>query len=146
MSTPDTVVPLAPDADLCDAAASSGRQPMPYREFPCGPCPVRADNCDSPDTKFPAERWRALAKTVRDPETGQHPTLGDRILGCHKGEPRTEADLACAGWLVRFGADHVAIRLAVATGRLPASALTPGANWPPLHETWAEMVREHTST
>nr|WP_254126720.1 DUF6283 family protein [Amycolatopsis sp. CA-230715] len=118
---------------------------MPHRSFPCGPCPIRADNCDNPAAKFPAERWKALANTVRDSVTGEHPGLGDPMFGCHKGEPGTNEDLACAGWLARFGADHVEIRFAVATGRLPESALKAGDNWPPLHETWDDVVRAQTA-
>lgn len=117
---------------------------FPHRRFPCDECPIRADNADSPKSKFPAERWRALSASVRDPETGEHPGLGDPLFGCHKGEPGTNADLACAGWLVRFGVDHVRIRLALATGDLPPSALRSGEKWPPLHETWTDVVRHHT--
>ncbi|SEP53758.1 hypothetical protein SAMN04489732_13060 [Amycolatopsis saalfeldensis] len=118
---------------------------MPHREFPCGPCPIRADNCDNPKAKFPAERWTALRSTVRDPETGKQPFPGDPMFGCHKGEPGTNDDLSCAGWLVQFGSDHIGVRLAVATGRLPESALEAGDNWPPLHETWEDVVRHQTA-
>lgn len=59
-----------------------------------------------------------------------------------QGAPGTNDDLACAGWLARFGADHLGVRLAVANGRLPATALAPGENWPPLHHTWRDVVRE----
>jgi hypothetical protein len=106
---------------------------------------MRADNCDNSEAKFPAERWEALRDTVRDPTTSSRPTLDDPLFGCHKGEPGTDNDLACAGWLARFGTDHVAVRLAAATGRLPESALEPDENWPPLHETWADVVSAHTA-
>lgn len=117
---------------------------FPHRSYPCDECPIRADNADNPKSKFPAARWEALSVTVRDPETGRHPGLGDILFGCHKGEPGTNADLACAGWLARFGLDHVAIRLALIEGKLPKSAIKPGANWPPLHETWADVVENQT--
>lgn len=132
------------EADRCHAGPAAAVQPMSYREFPCGPCPIRADNRDNPDAKFPAERWDELGGTVRDPRTGTHPMRGDAMFGCHKGEPGTGDDLACAGWLVRFGADHVAVRLAVATGRLPEDALVAGRHWPPLHATWDDVVRHQT--
>jgi len=69
---------------------------------------------------------------------------GDPLFGCHKGEPGTNNDLACAGWLAQFGHEHIGVRLAVAQGRLPADALEPGENWPPLHQTWTDVVRCQT--
>jgi Family of unknown function (DUF6283) len=97
----------------------TGPAPFPHRAFPCVPCPVRADNHDHPNAKFPARAVGMLSVTVRDPVTGRHPTLGDPLFGCHKGEPATNNDLACAGWLARFGADHVTMRAAITHGRLP---------------------------
>ncbi|WP_199512188.1 DUF6283 family protein [Nucisporomicrobium flavum] len=118
---------------------------LPRRQFPCDECPIRSDNSDNPRSKFPAERWNALGASVRDPHTGYQPMPGDVMFGCHKGEPGTNADLACAGWLAQFGGDHGGVRLAVVQGRLPDSALEPGPNWPPLHETWADVVRAQTA-
>jgi hypothetical protein len=118
--------------------------PLPWRRFPCAPCPIRADNSDNPAAKFPAHRWEDLSETVRDPATGRQPTIGDPIFACHKGEPGTDADLACAGWLARFGADHIGVRLAIARGQLPESALERGSDWPPLHRTWNDVVRAQT--
>ncbi len=120
-------------------------EPFPRRLYPCDECPIRSDNSANPRSKFPAERWAALSASVRDPDTGQDPQLGEILFGCHKGAPGSDADLACAGWLVTFGADHVMVRLALATGRLPLSALTPGDNWPPLHQSWPDVVRAQTA-
>lgn len=118
---------------------------VPRRDYPCDQCPFVARNADNPDAKFPAERWAALAVTIRDPATGREPALDAPLFGCHKGAPGTNTDLACAGWLARFGHDHLAVRLAVATGRLPSTALAPGQNWPPLHPTWNDVVRAQTT-
>lgn len=125
---------------------------FPRREFPCGPCPIRADNADNPAAKFPAARWEALSRTLPDPDTGTPPMPGEPMFGCHKGKPgsdehnpQPEDDLCCAGWLVRFGYDHLTVRLALHDGRLTEADLTPGPNWPPLHETWADVVRNQTS-
>lgn len=125
---------------------------LPRREFPCGPCPIRADNADNPDAKFPAHRWKALSNTVPDPVTGMPPLPGIPLFGCHKGRPgsddscpRTEDDLTCAGWLAQFGGDHLTIRLALNERRLDPAALKPGDNWPPLHQTWDDVVRHQTS-
>lgn len=117
---------------------------FPRRLFPCDECPIRADNADNPKSKFPARKWRELAESVWNEKTGS-PGLDAILFGCHKGEPGTNNDLACAGWMAQFGAEHVAVRIALLQGRLPAEALSPSANWPPLHETWADVVEAQTS-
>lgn len=122
------------------------RAGMPRRAFPCAECPFRCDNDDNPAANFAAERWDALRVTVRDPATGHQPGLDDPLFGCHLGEPGTDKDLACAGWLASVGSDHIRVRFAVATGRLPEDALEPGENWPPLHQTWTDVVTAKTSS
>lgn len=121
------------------------RAALPHRAFPCDECPFRMDNAENPAAKFPAERWAALAVTVRNLASGRQPMPGDAMFGCHKGAPGTNADLACAGWLARFGADHVGVRLTAVRGRLPYRALEPGANWPALYDTWDDAVRAQTT-
>lgn len=116
-----------------------------YRRYPCDECPIRADNAGNPASSFPAHRWDVLSRTVCDPQTGEHPGYGDPLFGCHKGAPGSGDDLACAGWLVRFGRDHLRVRMALASGRLPVSAIDAGPDWPPLHETWADVRRSQTA-
>lgn len=119
---------------------------FPHRKYPCDECPIRADNTDNPKSQFPAERWRSLESSVRDPISGEHPGMDDPLFGCHKGRPGEPGeDLACAGWLARFGRDHVRIRLALALGDLPRDAIEAKDNWPPLHDTWEGVVAGHTS-
>lgn len=60
------------------------------------------------------------------------------MFACHKSMPGH--DEACAGWLAAAGYEHLGVRLAVATGWLPASCLTPGIEWPELFDTYSEMV------
>lgn len=139
-STSDDV-PETGDAPI---PAACEIQTFPRRIFPCGPCPIRADNAGNPESMFPAERWVALTASVVDPVTGYGPSMDAPMFGCHKGAPSTNADLACAGWLVRFGPDHPRVRLAALCGRIPGHAFQPGDNWPPLHATWEEVVRHHT--
>lgn len=112
---------------------------MPRRIYPCNECPVRTDNADNPRSKFPHERWETLRDTVDDGRGGSAP-LGAPLFGCHKGEPGTDADLACAGWLAAFGDRSVTVRLAIAQGRLSPAALEPGPNWPPLYGSWEHMA------
>lgn len=118
---------------------------FPHRQYPCNECPFRRDNANNPASQFPAERWTELRSTVRDPASKQHPGLNDPMFGCHKGEPGTDADLACAGWLATCGADHVRVRLAVTTGALTGTELAPGENWPQLYESWTEVVTHQTA-
>lgn len=117
---------------------------FPHRMFPCNECPIRSDNIHNPQSKFPAQRWAELTSTVCAPDGGS-PQLGDAMFGCHKGAPGTDEDLACAGWLARFGENHMSVRLAIAIGRLPVEALTPRVDWPPLHETWEAVIDAQTS-
>jgi hypothetical protein len=116
---------------------------MPHRRFPCGECPVVKDNDDNPRSKFPAERWEMLRATVED-RPGDHALLGAPLFGCHEGAPGTGADMLCAGWAAAFGRDSVELRVAIATGRLPADVLDRGAQWPELYETWDDMVAGQT--
>ncbi|KQW13723.1 hypothetical protein ASD08_30910 [Streptomyces sp. Root369] len=60
------------------------------------------------------------------------------MFACHK--TREGREKACAGWLASVGREHVGVRVAVAQGRLPASALTPGAGWPRLFTSFTEMA------
>lgn len=124
----------------------TGGREFPRRRFPCNECPIRADNRDNPTAKFPAARWAALTASVVDPATGFGPDFDAPLFGCHKGTPgQASEDLACAGWLARFGGEHPRVRLAHLLGWLPDSALVPGENWPPLHAGWVEVVAAQTS-
>lgn len=99
---------------------------LPHARRPCTECPWRLDQ---PTGRFPAARYEQLRATSGGP--GREVSLGGPIFACHKTvEGR---DLACAGWLAVCGAQHLGIRWAVATGRLPAGALEPGDRWPPLY-------------
>jgi hypothetical protein len=68
------------------------------------------------------------------------------MFGCHKGEPGTDADLACAGWLAVAGREHIGVRLAVAFGELPAEVLSPGEGWPELFDSYEEMAETQGAT
>jgi hypothetical protein len=110
------------------------------RHYPCNECPIREDNKDNPSSQFPLHKWRELTASVVDPVTKFGPDFDAPIFGCHKGAPGTNEDLACAGWLVRFGVDHPRVRLAYAMGRIPDSAFVAGPGWPPLHPDWEAVV------
>ncbi len=102
--------------------------PLPRVNRPCDECPWRVD---ARPGRFSEERWTALLETSADPRLGSA-DMRAPMFACHKTvEGR---DRACAGWLAVEGAGHVGIRLAVFTGRLHAAALSPGADWPALHD------------
>jgi hypothetical protein len=101
---------------------------------------VRADTAGEARSKFPAERWAELRRSIES-SPGEHATLGAPIFGCHEGEPGTGADLLCAGWAAAF--ESVSLRIAVSMGLLPISVLDAGQNWPELHADWDEMVAAH---
>jgi hypothetical protein len=106
-------------------------EPMPRRRFPCGECPWKID---AEPGRFPSSRYDDLRAT--SDQSG----LDAPLFGCHKGDPGTNADLACAGWLAVDGDQHLGVRLAILSGRLPASALVPGEAWPALYSSYDEMA------
>jgi hypothetical protein len=106
---------------------------FPHRDTPCANCPVRRD---SPAGEFPPERYVALRATAGT--AGNEVGLNAPIFACHKSSDGNP--MACAGWLAQFGYEHLGIRLAVATGRLPAESLQPRPGWPPLFDTYDEMA------
>lgn len=106
---------------------------LPHRRYPCAECPFRRDTDPG---QFPACRYEALTETVGAP--GREAGMGAPMFACHKSpEGREEA---CAGWLAVAGIEHLRVRLAVALGDLPASVLSPAADWPALFGSYEEMA------
>lgn len=105
---------------------------FPHRRYPCAECPFRRD---TEPGQFPAWCYDALAATVGRP--GREAGLAAPMFACHKSPEGGEE--ACAGWLAVAGYEHLRVRLAVASGDLPASALRPGEGWPALFASYAEM-------
>ena len=106
---------------------------VPHRRFPCRECPFRRD---TEPGQFPACRYQALQDTAG--RAGAEAPLDAPMFACHKSpEGREEA---CAGWLAVAGYDHLGVRLAVVMGRLPASALMHGGDWPELFGSYVEMA------
>jgi len=94
---------------------------------PCDECPWRKD---AEPGRFDEERWDALTCSSAD-DRGFGPSFDGVLFACHKTPEGGER--ACAGWLAMEGAQHPVVRLAVLTGSIPISALTPGSDWPDLH-------------
>jgi hypothetical protein len=109
---------------------------MRYQSAPCADCPWRRD---SPAGEFTPQRYEALRATAGRP--GAEAGLSAPIFACHKS---TEGrDRACAGWLAVVGYDHLGVRLAVVTGRLPAEALQAGEDWPGLFASYDELAERN---
>lgn len=106
---------------------------------PCAACPWRKA---AEPGRFPPERWEALAASSAD-ERGMGPEYGAPLFACHKTPDAGER--ACAGWLAMEGPNHPGVRLAVMTGDLPVCALTPGEDWPALHETFIDTMHHDLS-
>lgn len=106
---------------------------VPYQDTPCTRCPFAKT---TPPDQFPAARYRALAATAGSP--GSEADLSAPMFACHKNPEGHEK--ACAGWLASLGYHHLGVRLAVATGRLPAKVLRPGPGWPELFTSYSEMA------
>lgn len=104
------------------------------RPRPCAQCPWRKD---TPRGQFPAARYEELACTTG---TTEEPVpFGSPLFTCHKSKP-DGGEIPCAGWLAAVGVTNLSIRLALLSGGLSLNAMTPGADWPPLFETYAEMA------
>lgn len=106
---------------------------LPRVKRPCDECPWRRD---APPGRFPACRYEALSATAGGP--GREAPFGAPMFACHKSPDGRER--ACASWLAVVGADHLGVRLALALGRMPPEALSPGEDWPPLYSTYEELA------
>ncbi|MBT2609897.1 hypothetical protein J7I97_16855 [Streptomyces sp. ISL-87] len=119
-----------------------------HRKAPCNECPWRVD---APVGRFSMRRFEEMRQTSEQPSVGDHGAMikaaagQQEMFGCHKGDPGTGDDLACAGWLAVAAHENISVRLDVALGRLPASALSPGLNWPELYDSYDAMVEAQSN-
>jgi hypothetical protein len=49
-------------------------------------------------------------------------------------------DAPCAGWLAAIGYESLTVRLLLAQGEIPVSAMEPGPDWPELYASYEEMA------
>ncbi|MFC5511131.1 DUF6283 family protein [Massilia jejuensis] len=112
-------------------------QPLPTLPQPCPSCPWRVSTAATDIPHFDIELAEDLAECCPD-EDGHGPDLDASMFACHQSRPGGE--FACAGWLAVVGHKHPLVRLAVRDKRLPATALLPGRDWPPLHATYPEVI------
>lgn len=119
--------------------------PSAYKTLgrPCKSCPWQVHARASDIPHFSLELAASLSRTCPD-ERGMGPDFTASHFACHQSTHGEE--FACAGWLATVGHAHPGVRLAIAWGRLSAEALEPGADWPALHASHAEMLDKLRST
>lgn len=106
---------------------------MNLRKKPCEQCPWRRD---IEPGQFPADRYDELANTTGAP--GAEADIDAPLFGCHKGAE--DKPMPCAGWLAAVGYESLRVRILAGQGKIPAEALRPGEDWPPLFDSYEEMV------
>ncbi len=121
--------------------ATSGR--AAGLKLPCKTCPWRVDRSAQDIPNFSLALAERLAATSPD-ERHVGPALGAPQFACHQSELGKE--VVCRGWLAAVGHRHPMVRLAVLQGRLPAEALSPGPDWPVLHETYPQVLEKLRQT
>src|SRR5258708_6856427 len=107
---------------------------LPRRSFPCSECPWKRGTRPG---QFTAARYAQIRASAGTPTAAD---LSAGMFGCHKGEPGTDADLACAGWLAVEGHKHLLVRIAVLTSRLEPGDLAPDSGWPALWDSYDQMA------
>ncbi len=109
---------------------------------PCPSCPWRVDQTAAAIPNFSLELAENLANTCPD-DRGMGPEFGAAQFACHQSR---EAEVVCAGWLAVVGMCHPGVRMQLLTGTLSIEALSPGEDWPPLHESFAEVIEKLRAT
>ncbi|MGI5526889.1 DUF6283 family protein [Streptomyces syringium] len=100
-----------------------------HRERPCLSCPWRTD---TDLTTFSDDEMDMLRRANGKPAA--EAPLDAPTVACHRDQPGTPREWRlCAGWLATVGEHHLGIRLAMAFGNLPVSAIRLGPGWPSLH-------------
>lgn len=105
---------------------------------PCRSCPWRVDQHAHAIPNFSLELAERLEATC--PSGGYGVDMMAPQFACHQSNEGEE--IVCAGWLAVAGGRHPAVRLAVATGRLSPDALSPGDDWPELHESFNDLIEK----
>lgn len=106
---------------------------MNVRKRPCEQCPWRRDVRGG---QFPADRYEKLANTSG--ERGNEAAIDAPLFACHKSSD--DETMPCAGWLAAVGRDSLRVRILALRGEIPVEALDPREDWPPLFESFDEMV------
>lgn len=98
---------------------------------PCPTCPWRVDQHANAIPNFSLPLAEGLVRTTR-------PDLGAPVFACHQSRP--EQQVVCAGWLVRYGWDSIAVRMMLLHKQLTRDDLTIGEDWPEMHSTFEQVI------
>ena len=112
---------------------------LPHMTKPCASCPWKCESVVDDIPRFSMELAEDLASTCPD-RRNMGPDGGASIFACHQS--KDEAEFACAGWLAQVGHRHPGVRSAVASGRLDPRVLSPGLDWPMLHDDYEQVLRK----
>ncbi|MGK5558203.1 DUF6283 family protein [Actinomadura kijaniata] len=129
-------------------------RPLEFRRRPCDGdrvCPWRRDADLTVFTDGDMARLTRAQGGVPDP-SGSTEVDAQRLttapqMACHKDQADTAHPLRlCAGWLAVVGPDHIGVRIAMLTGRLPVEAVYPPDRdqWPALHTSLTELLASRT--
>lgn len=110
---------------------------------PCPSCPWRVDQDVGDIPNFSLALAESLAGTCPD-ERGIGPDFGASFFACHQSKLGSE--IPCAGWLAMVGHRHPRVRMAVRRGSISPDALTPGENWPELHDSYPDVLAKLRAT
>lgn len=110
---------------------------------PCVGCPWIRDRTAGGIPGFDLRMAEKLAATCPD-SYGFGPDFGAPVFACHHS--RDGDEFPCAGWLAAVGEAHPGVRLRVQAGGIDPEALSPGEDWPELHETFDEMIAKLRDT
>lgn len=129
------------EADLVAESCDADSQSKGWRvlQQPCTSCPWRVDQSAQDIPGFSLEMARDLAATCPN-ERGHGPSFGAAMFACHQS--KIGGEMACAGWLATVGHSHPNVRLAVIQGRVSPDALSPGDDWPALHENYGQVLQK----
>lgn len=108
---------------------------------PCGPCPWRRDNAGR--KRYGNLPEYAAGTIPGEPGFGE-PVDGDpqaalgTLFACH--HISSDKPHVCAGHVAVVGRDHALVRLGVIWGLIDPATLEPGEDWPPMSDSYQEMI------
>ena len=125
------------------ADLGSELHPMKTLSTPCPSCPWRVDSSADAIPSFSMALAEKLRATCPD-ERGMGPGFDAAWFACHQS--KDGAEIPCAGWLAKVGNAHPRVRMAVIDGRLDPKVLAPGQDWPPLYDTYPQVMEQLHAT